>query len=256
MPRLVNSTRTFFCITAWPLDSRTLLTPMLELEIFRFLKLPIELRLHVYDYTIKAKHKLHYKKDNEVNKDSWLALNLRGVNKQINQETHNIFLKNNFRITDSVKNWTMYQVHMAIAPIIRVITFEWWAWANKDPQALFTMRSFVQLKVLNLIITKFCIQKPTLQSQRRQYQYQGRNDIMKFSRSNGFDALVALRGLEKVNVSNSTNKDTAADRSDISLREIDQFAAFLNECLTQPKLVEKPAEPVSTLSPPKFESNS
>jgi hypothetical protein len=187
---------------------------------------------------MKAKGKLRYKKDDLVNKNSWLALNLRGVNKQINQETQHIFLKNNFRIIESTRNHPMYDVYMAIGPILREVTFEWWGYANKDTNAFLMISNFKQLKIFNLIITKYCVHRTNpLHSQRRQYTYQAVPNIEQFSRSNGFDALMTIRGLEKVNVTSSERVDIAVGRSEVSLREIDHFEAFLNQHLTLPRRV-------------------
>jgi hypothetical protein len=215
---------------------------VLELEIFRFLKLPTELRLRVYDFTIKAKGTLRYKND-DSDKKSWLALNLRGVNKQVNQETTSIFLRNNFRILDPHRNPAMSLVYEAIGPRLREVTFEWWAWAIKDNQTLAMIRNFAQLKIFNLVITRYCVNRQ-LHGQRRQYTHQNVDCIKKFSKSNGFDAIMTLRGLERVNVSNSKGL-IAADANEVSHVEISRFEIFLNEHLTMPRA--PAARPVSAL---------
>ncbi len=64
-----------------------------------------------------------------------------------------------------------------------------------------------------------------------QYLHQEEPAVAKFKRTNGFDDLLSLRGLENVIVENFTNlrPETLRDQ------EVLAFQSFLNQMLTQPK---------------------
>ncbi|EPE24623.1 hypothetical protein GLAREA_08476 [Glarea lozoyensis ATCC 20868] len=211
-----------------------------NLKIFRFLKLPAELRLRVYDFTVKADVPLRYKATDGKTQTK-LALNIRGVNKQINRESSSIFFRNTFRIQEARKHLAMYRTYQAISPSLREVTFEWWAWAIKDKNALELIGTFPNVKIFNLVVTQFCVNRDFFaNSQRRQYLHQDVDGIDNFKRTNGFDALMALRGFEKVNVISS--KMHSPDR-EVSLKEMLRFEKFLNEHLTAPRVVRTKPKP-------------
>jgi hypothetical protein len=115
---------------------------------------------------------------------------------------------------------------------IKEITFPWWGWARKTPKIFGSIAKCPNLKVLNLRLTPYAVGTSTLHH-RRQHKHQDNEDIKKFSRANGFDALLELRGLEKVIVSNYINTDSVA--KEVTPAEIAAFEAFLMSNLTKPK---------------------
>jgi hypothetical protein len=69
----------------------------------------------------------------------------------------------------------------------------------------------------------------------RQFKFQDEASIKRFNKTNAFDVLVAIRGLQKVTVQNAASQFAAKD---LTQAELDAFAAFLTKELCQPRPVE------------------
>jgi hypothetical protein len=88
-----------------------------------------------------------------------------------------------------------------------------------------------KLKVLHIIVTQWSVDPSPYH--KRQHLLQDDLTIKRFSKTNGFDALLSIRGLQKVTVQNS-KRHKAPGLSD---EELAAFEAVLMQRLTQPKLV-------------------
>jgi hypothetical protein len=148
------------------------------------------------------------------------------TSREMYQETRPFFYRNNFRISDMSKQLKVIALHFQ--KFLREVEFEWWGWSLKDPNLLRFFQQCENLKIFHLVVTKYCTSSV---HNRRQWQYQDDYTIRKWSRSNGFDALVALRGLERVEVRHAE----ADKKADATAAEIADFQAFLNRILTKPK---------------------
>jgi hypothetical protein len=197
------------------------------MEIFRFQKLPVELRYRIYDFTLLSSKPLHA----TPNPDKKLGFALLRTCRQIYEEASPFFYRNNFKIVDPIKSlkgsWDVLRQN------IKEVTFEWWGFALKDPATLRALAKCPKLKLLNINLTQYCVGGDT-RHHKRQYQHQDKDSIKKFSRTQGFDALAEFRGLEKVTVSNPTGPFTAPAK-EVSNEEIAALEAFLMKTLTKPK---------------------
>jgi len=63
-------------------------------------------------------------------------------------------------------------------------------------------------------------------------------EVKRFRNANGFDALVRIRGLDRINV--TKGKEAYMRDIEMTQKEVDDFAAFLNTIMTQPKAQPKP----------------
>ena len=79
----------------------------------------------------------------------------------------------------------------------------------------------------------------------RQFKFQDETSIKRFNKTNGFDVLVAIRGLQKVTVQNAASQFAAKD---LTQAELDAFAAFLTRELCQPKPVEAEVRVQATMA--------
>jgi hypothetical protein len=148
------------------------------------------------------------------------------TSRQMYQETRPFFYRNTFRISDMSKQ--LKPIVPEFRQFLREVEFEWWGWSLKDPNLLRWFQTCENLKIFHLVVTKYCTDSI---HNRRQWSYQNDFTIKKWSGSNGFDALVLLRGLERVEVrhAQAEKKGNATDA------EIADFQAFLTRILTQPK---------------------
>ncbi|TVY68928.1 hypothetical protein LSUE1_G004834 [Lachnellula suecica] len=212
-----------------------------KFDLFRFLKLPIELRYRIYDFTIVASKPIRQIRYPALHDHHTMAFALAATCKQIHEETRKFFFRNNFRI-DTNKEFKLIESY--ILQNVREVTVGWWGFSKKDP-ATFEMLSSQcpNLKVLNLSITEYVIDIP---AGHHKYQrlYRNTPETKKFRTSNGFDALVGIRGLDRINVTLGT---AFMIHKIISKEELDAFESFLNTIMTQPK--PEPITPVRKAVP-------
>jgi hypothetical protein len=95
------------------------------------------------------------------------------------------------------------------------------------------LKTCKKLKTLHLRLTLSCVDVggSGYAFSKPQYLHQEEPAVAKFRRTNGFDELLSLRGLENISVENSTDmsQDTLSDQ------EVLAFQTFLNQMLTQPE---------------------
>lgn len=97
-----------------------------------------------------------------------------------------------------------------------------------------------KLKVLNLEITNGMLDaafEGPMYRNKRQVRYRGDvPEAKRFRDANGFDLLVELRGLERVNVTRCPN----IPNSRLTKQEMDEFGDWLTKIVSQPKPAPKP----------------
>ncbi|KAH7417872.1 hypothetical protein BKA64DRAFT_181639 [Cadophora sp. MPI-SDFR-AT-0126] len=217
-------------------DSELKLSQVLSsanLGIFRFLKLPLELRLTIYDLTVRSPSRLHigswqYCSDNIVP-----GIQLRGTCRQIYEETSSIFWRNHFHIYDICRK--IKPLLPKLTENIQEITWSWWGFKIKDPHALRIFQEFERLRIFHLVLSKYCVYSPTRPGSSRQSLHQHEPAAAKFNKTSGFDNLISMRGLETVTVENSTSDNCKIKFEDASDAEILAFETFLVRELTKPK---------------------
>ncbi|KAI9050551.1 hypothetical protein LZ554_005712 [Drepanopeziza brunnea f. sp. 'monogermtubi'] len=201
--------------------------------IFRFRKLPIELRFRVYDFAIAGYEVLRRSWDGEQAAKT-LGFNLMMASKEIYEETKPFFYKNNFRIGQESKLCSPMPV--ICRDSLKEVTFEWFGWGRKDRTSWDVIFLLPNLKILNLRITHWAISQQwanTLGPQDMQ--------VKKFVRTKGFPEITRLRGLDTVRVVNEGPRKAPAQ--DLSQAELKAFEDYLTEKLTMPKYVPPPPPP-------------
>lgn len=123
--------------------------------------------------------------------------------KQIYDEGRKFFWKNVFNLTDCIRVNEGYLG--MIGANLTVAEFDWWGFAIKDPHSLRIIGGLPKLKVLTIVLTQYCV-NGHLSDHKRQHKYQDEVSITKFNKTNGFDAIVDIRGLARVIVKNKDGK--------------------------------------------------
>ncbi|KAJ5040523.1 uncharacterized protein L3040_006177 [Drepanopeziza brunnea f. sp. 'multigermtubi'] len=202
--------------------------------IFRFRKLPIELRYRIYDFAI-AGFKVLRRSWNGEQAAKTVGFNLMIASKEIYEETKPFFYKNNFRIGQESKLCS--SIPVICRDSLKEVTFEWFGWGRKDRTSWdIIMLSLPNVKILNLRITHWAIshQWPnTLGQQDMQ--------VKKFVQTKGFSEITSVRGLDTVRVINEGPRKAPAH--DLSQDELKAFQDYLTEKLTMPKYVPPPPPP-------------
>ncbi|KAE8442390.1 hypothetical protein EG329_003406 [Mollisiaceae sp. DMI_Dod_QoI] len=199
-------------------------------SIFRFQKLPIELRYRIYDFAIITQKPLRkIREDTPYDKTSCFAL--MQTCKDIYQEARPFFYRNNFHILDIRKHEPIEPVLPALMDNMREVTFSWLGIQVREIPILKFLATCKNLKTLNVILNSCCLQQgPGSLHYLPQKQYQNDDTIKKFRGCRSFDRLVSLRGLERINVCRALRDPDIVDDA-----ERKAFEDFLNRILTQPK---------------------
>ncbi|KAH6718155.1 hypothetical protein BKA61DRAFT_599122 [Leptodontidium sp. MPI-SDFR-AT-0119] len=204
-----------------------------NLRIFRFLKLPLELRLMIYDLTIRTNEQLRIGSWEYASSNILPAIQLRGTCRQIYEETSSIFWRNHFRLHDICGKIKI--LLPKLTDNIQELSWAWWNFKIKDANTLRAIQEFKKLRIFNIKLTEYCVDSPTRPRSSRQFLHQQEPTIAKFNKTSGFDILISMRGLERVTVTNSASGTCMIKPSDASDAEIQAFEAFVNRELTQPK---------------------
>ncbi|KAK0112730.1 hypothetical protein ONS95_014466 [Cadophora gregata] len=202
-----------------------------NLRIFRFLKLPLELRLTIYDLTVRANDKLHIGSWKYCAESILPGIQLRGTCRQIYEESSGIFWRNHFRIHDICRQ--LKPLLPKLTANIQEITWAWWGFKIKDANTLRSFQEFEKLTVFHLVLSKYCVYSPTRPGSSRQFLHQNEPAVAKFNKTSGFDNLMSMRGLETVTVENSTSDNCKIKPEDASDAEIRAFEAFVVKELTK-----------------------
>lgn len=210
---------------------------MPDLRIFRLLKLPIELRLRIYDLTVCSNQTLYIGSWQYSPERILAGVQLRGTCRQIYDETRSLFWRNSFRINGVCEK--IKPLLPLLTDNLRELTWDWWAFKIKDVTTLRMINGFKQLKIFHLRLTKYCVYSDPMilpgGFTRVNYLHQSEPAVARFRRTNGFDELLSLRGLELVTVLNHHSGDIRVASGDLSGEELNAFELFLNKQLTQPR---------------------
>jgi len=188
------------------------------------LKLPIELRYKIYELAIIGEDPFHPLNHRERQK---LGLGLIRTCRQVHEESMRFFYKNNFQISDDCKKLSERQ---ALMKNLQEVTFSWWGYAIKDRFTFDFLGRCSQLKTLHLLLTSHCIDASYYH--RRQKLHQDDDTVKRFRKTNGFDSLVQIRGLSRVNVRPNNGMHAP---NNLPKTDLDAFETFLNGLLTLPK---------------------
>ncbi|CAG8958570.1 hypothetical protein HYFRA_00009887 [Hymenoscyphus fraxineus] len=217
-------------------------------NIFRFLNLTLELRFMIYDEVIKSDHMLTY--NHSGTRCQTMGFSLRGVNKQIRDETAKFFWSNNFKFHDFPKlDPQVKQTFDLVSASLTEVTFQWFVQLRKDKLTLEAISKCPNLKIFNLVITKFSIKDSYDHFYQRRWFFDQRDRAPKFTRTRGIEDILKLRGLTKVNVKKFINILGRPEPGQILQSELNEFQAMLNEYMTQPKVAPSPLTSASAAKP-------
>ncbi|KAG4443272.1 hypothetical protein IFR05_001216 [Cadophora sp. M221] len=194
--------------------------------IFRIRKLPLELRLMIYESAMVSYEPIHHSRGSS---SPTLGLALMQTCKQMLEEAKTIFYKNSFSINSVERVIPDHLV--AIREHLREVTFQWYGFSRRDGNAIKFFHSCPNLKIFNLVVTKWGSNDTT--HYRRQRRHQDVVAIKKFSKCVGFDEIVGLKGLDKVRVLDDGH-------STFTVAERKAFRDFLTPILTIPKYIPPP----------------
>jgi hypothetical protein len=206
--------------------------------IFRFTKLPIELRYKVYEFAVIGEKPLIHGPHNKRAGD--LGLGILATCHVIYQECLPFFWKNTFVVNDLPKSFQFMKEYFMRN--VRRVSFEWFGYRMKDPLTLQMLHECKKLESLHVVLTGHCGSGGLYD--RPQYLFQDDANIRKFSRTNGFDSLISFRGLKQVTVSRTATTSTYYQTA--SKAEFDAFEMFLIRKLTEPVKASSKKRKVST----------
>lgn len=190
----------------------------------------------IYDLAIKSSYVLDYNAGEKP--ESGLAL--RSVNKLIHAESAGFFWSNNFDFSyaPNPKDDEMVHTFALVSANVREVTFTWMAEKIKNKLAIEFLEKCPNLKVFNLLLTRFSIVDPVDINLTLPPLLWTGQCIPKFVRVKGVDSIARLRGLKKVTVkkleTGSLSHHNGVLPDQITQAEIDEFEKFLNERMTQP----------------------
>jgi len=186
------------------------------------LKLPIELRYRIYEFSLIAATPLYQRTKESIALGTGLLRSCR----QVYEECINFFYNNNFVLHDTGKKFDLFKEKLGNN--LQEVTVQWWGSQRRDPAIFKYLTGCPKLKILHLVTTNWVINAT---HQKTQTEYQDDNTIRKFSRTNGFDNLVQIRGLRMVTVRHINDNLVEAE---VTKEELNVFEAFLMGKLTLP----------------------
>ncbi|KAF5878577.1 putative swi snf and rsc complexes subunit arp9 protein [Botrytis fragariae] len=211
-------------------------------KVFRFKKLPIELRYKIYEYALISETGLHpgYASCNSF-KLPGVALGLLASCRSINAECTQFLWKNTFDLNAcSIKR--LREVKDTLIQNARNFKYEWsgsGSGQSKDMLILGILASCEHIDTLHLILWGSCVDgRRAWYNRKPQHMYQ--NDptvpavVQKFNKSNGFDKLFSLHDLKKVIVTKHWTFTDGSGFNTLTDVELKAFEKFLNDKLTTP----------------------
>lgn len=211
------------------------LTNSTDRDIFRLDRLPPELRIKIYEFSLLGSNDLHHasrdEKEPEASKAKTLGLSLMQTGRWVYNECRPIFYQNFFHVSSyNLKH--LAKIQPALAQNLQNVTFSWWGFAQKDPKVfMFLMK--IDFKVLNLLVTRYVCE---VQHHTRQRYYQSDPRGHPFNGANGWDALVQLRGLKKITVRRDPKHATGySDRNILTDAVLQTLEDYLMTIVTERK---------------------
>lgn len=206
---------------------------LIGLRLFRFLDLPIELRYKIYDFTISSKKKLRHGHWDLMADQILPGIQLRGTCRQVYDETHHFFWRNNFRFfgTKEIKSILPF-----VTENLREATLIHFNFKLKDKETLKMLRNCVNLETFHLRLTSYSIAPHNGQNSYTVWEYAKEPAVEKFRGMAGFRELMDLRGLKTVTVENHDIQPAAMiSPLDLTVEELKAFEAFVIKKITQPR---------------------
>ncbi|KAI9650708.1 hypothetical protein NHQ30_000730 [Ciborinia camelliae] len=207
-------------------------------KVFRFNKLPIELRYKIYEFALilDTGSALYCERSGGYRQPD-LAFGLLATSRSINAECAQFLWKNSFNLSAPSMKCLKNNKECLIRNV-RHVKFTWTGSHTTDLFILGMIASSPNLETLYVKLGSTCVEKgPNSYPhyvRRPQYLHQGDNSIRKFSRTNGFDKLISLRGLKKVIVSKHWGLEAAIRVGTLTEADVKAFEKFLMEKLTTP----------------------
>ncbi|KAG4031280.1 hypothetical protein MFRU_009g00700 [Monilinia fructicola] len=205
-------------------------------KVFRFKKLPIELRYKVYEFALISNPGTSLYPEHPARIEPHLALGLLATCRSVNAECEKFLWKNTFDLSvPSLK--TLKLDKQILIQNIRHVKCAWTGSFTKDVFVFGMLASCPNIETLEIKLNGGCVERANgfaLYSRKLQFLYQDDISIRKFSRSNGFDKLVSLRHLKKVVVSKAFGIEQVMSSGFITEAEIKTFEKFLIKKLTTP----------------------
>jgi hypothetical protein len=158
------------------------------------------------------------------------GLSLTETCRWIYAETRPFFYKNSLEINEVCRNFK--PLLPTLKENLRNVTFSWWGFSSKDRNTLKFFASCKNLRVLNILITRFTVENSF---HTHQSLFQDEPSIAKFSGCNGFDNLFEIQGLERVTVRPETGLSKPFENQ-CSEAEFKAFEKFLNRHLVAPEV--------------------
>lgn len=226
------SARKFFAVQGWLIALRG--TNFVGGEIFRFFKLPLEMRNMIYKICLVSPKKLST--SSTAKNGGLINLALLRTSRAVYEEAAPVFQKNTFVIDYFISQSLKTMSEGGINANIRILEVSLNGTYQKDSEMFAFVQACKSLKQLKVTYTRL-IQVPWRHRARVQHLYPQETELSKFRALNGFDVLCSLRGLEKVQIVleappiNITNKITEDERV--------KFEEFLMTKVTRPPKTDK-----------------
>ncbi|QSZ31049.1 hypothetical protein DSL72_000610 [Monilinia vaccinii-corymbosi] len=205
-------------------------------KVFRFTKLPIELRCKIYEFALISDSGSSLYPQRPPRLESRLALGLLATCRSINAECTKFLWKNTFDLSaPSMKSLKIYKE--ILVQNIRHVKCSWTGSYSKDMFILGMITNCQNLESLEIKLGGGCVERPNgyaYYTRKPQHLYQDDNSIRKFSRTNGFDRLVSLRHLKNVVVTTTFGFEAAIRDGTVTEAEVKTFEKFLRKKLTTP----------------------
>ncbi|KAA8576119.1 hypothetical protein EYC84_006280 [Monilinia fructicola] len=167
-------------------------------KVFRFKKLPIELRYKIYEFALISNPGTSLYPEHPARIEPHLALGLLATCRSVNAECEKFLWKNTFDLSvPSLK--TLKLDKQILIQNIRHVKCAWTGSFTKDVFVFGMLASCPNIETLEIKLNGGCVERANgfaLYSRKLQFLYQDDISIRKFSRSNGFDKL-RLRLFEK-----------------------------------------------------------
>ena len=217
----------FVYLVLWNYAQANTLPPE-ERDLFRFFKLPLELRYKIYEFALFNPKGLSLRTRNKEFAKPCNGLSLMLTCRQIYKESKKFFWHNNFYLNHGAI--IKLREKTDFAKKLEVIDIYWdGKWA--DAAILSNIGEYPSLRVLNISLWTGAINWD--RHINRNVLYQGEQNIKLFSKLRGFDQLASMRGLARVTF--ETYGDIAPQRKEATEKAIKAFEEFLNRELTKPR---------------------
>ncbi|KAB8287892.1 hypothetical protein EYC80_010250 [Monilinia laxa] len=203
-------------------------------KVFRFKKLPIELRYKIYEFALISNPGTSLYPEHSTRNEPRLAFGLLATCRSVNAECKKFLWKNTFAL--SIPSLRTLRIDKQILiQNIRHVKCSWTGSFTKDVFLFGMLASCPNIETLEIELHPRCLERANgfvHYSRKPQFLHQDDISIQKFSRCNGFDKLISLQHLKKVVVSRTYNFVSLISSGVITEAEVKTFEKFLRKKLT------------------------